>query len=62
MGVIFGILKAVGAIEGDFLTFSGVILATMTACFQTKQYRTLATAYRMSRREKNPSVGFHLAR
>lgn len=44
-GVIFGILKAIGVIEGDLLTFSGVILATSTAWMQTKQYRTLATAY-----------------
>jgi hypothetical protein len=44
-GVIFGILKAIGVIEGDLLTFSGVILATTTAWIQTKQYRTLATAY-----------------
>lgn len=44
-GVIFGILKAVGTIEGDLLTFSGVVLATATAWMQTKQYRTLATAY-----------------
>jgi SMODS and SLOG-associating 2TM effector domain 3/SMODS and SLOG-associating 2TM effector domain 1 len=44
-GVIFGILKAIGAIEGDLLTFCGVILATITAWMQTKQYRTLATAY-----------------
>ncbi len=44
-GVIFGILKAIGVIEGDLLTLSGVILATSTAWIQTKQYRTLATAY-----------------
>jgi hypothetical protein len=44
-GVIFGFLKAIGVIEGDLLTFSGVILATTTAWMQTKQYRTLATAY-----------------
>jgi hypothetical protein len=44
-GVIFGILKAIGSIEGDLLTFSGVILATTAAWIQTKQYRTLATAY-----------------
>jgi hypothetical protein len=45
VGVLFGILKAVGTINGDLLTFSGVIVATMTAWLQTKQYRTLATAY-----------------
>lgn len=44
-GVVFGILKATGVIEGDFLTLSGVVLATATAWIQTKQYRTLATAY-----------------
>jgi hypothetical protein len=45
VGVICGILKAVGVIEGDVLTFSGVIIATMTAWLQAKQYRTIATAY-----------------
>jgi hypothetical protein len=45
LGVMFGILKAIGVIEGDLLTVSGVILATATAWMQTKQYRTLATAY-----------------
>jgi SMODS and SLOG-associating 2TM effector domain 3/SMODS and SLOG-associating 2TM effector domain 1 len=45
MGVICGILKAVGSIEGDLLTFSGVIVATMMAWLQAKQYRTIATAY-----------------
>jgi protein-S-isoprenylcysteine O-methyltransferase Ste14 len=44
-GVIAGILKAVGSIEGDLLVFSGVIVAAMTAWLQTKQHRTLATAY-----------------
>lgn len=44
-GVICGILKAVGVIEGDFLGFAGAALATMTAWLQTKQHRTLATAY-----------------
>jgi SMODS and SLOG-associating 2TM effector domain 3/SMODS and SLOG-associating 2TM effector domain 1 len=44
-GVIFGILKAIGALEGDLLTFSGVILAATTAWIQTRQYRSLATAY-----------------
>jgi len=45
VGVICGVLKAVGVIEGDVLTFSGVIIATMTAWSQAKQYRTSATAY-----------------
>jgi hypothetical protein len=44
-GVVFGILKAIGTIEGDLLTFSGVILAAITAWIQTRQYRTLAIAY-----------------
>lgn len=44
-GVICGILKAIGIIEVDLLTFAGVIIATMTAWLQAKQYRTLATAY-----------------
>lgn len=44
-GVIFAILKVVGTIEGDVLTFTGAVVATITAWFQTKQYRTLATAY-----------------
>jgi hypothetical protein len=45
VGIICGILKAVGAIQGDLLTFSGVIVATMMAWLQAKQYRTIATAY-----------------
>ena len=44
-GIVCGILKAVGTIEGDLLTFSGVIIAAVTAWMQAKQYRTLATAY-----------------
>jgi hypothetical protein len=45
VGVICGILKAVGSIEGDLLTFSCVIVATIMAWLQAKQYRTIATAY-----------------
>lgn len=45
VGVICGILKAVGTIRGDILTFSGVLVAAIAAWLQTKQYRTLATAY-----------------
>lgn len=44
-GLVAGILKAVGTIEGDLLGFAGAIVATMTAWLQTKQHRTLATAY-----------------
>ena len=44
-GVACGILKAIGVIEGDILTLSGAILATITAWTQTKQYRNLAAAY-----------------
>lgn len=45
VGRICGILKAVDTIEGDLLTFAGVIVVAMTAWLQAKQYRTLATAY-----------------
>lgn len=45
VGVVCAILKAVGTIEGDVLSFTGAIVAAITAWFQTKQYRTLATAY-----------------
>lgn len=44
-GIFFAILKAVGTIEGDILTLAGAVVAAITAWFQTKQYRTLATAY-----------------
>lgn len=44
-GVVAGILKAVGYIEGDLLGFAGAAVATVTAWLQTKQHRTLATAY-----------------
>jgi protein-S-isoprenylcysteine O-methyltransferase Ste14 len=44
-GIVAGILKAVGTIEGDLLVFAGVVAATMAAWLQTKQHRTLATAY-----------------
>lgn len=44
-GVSCGIFKAVGTIEGDLLTFSGVIVTAIAAWLQAKQYRTLATAY-----------------
>jgi hypothetical protein len=45
VGVAGGILKAVGTIEGDVLGFAGAVVAAMTAWLQTKQHRTLATAY-----------------
>jgi hypothetical protein len=45
VGVVGGILKAVGTFEGDLLGFAGAIVAAMTAWLQTKQHRTLATAY-----------------
>jgi hypothetical protein len=45
VGVVCGMLKAIGFIEGDLLGFAGAIAATMTAWLQTKQHRTLATAY-----------------
>jgi SMODS and SLOG-associating 2TM effector domain 3/SMODS and SLOG-associating 2TM effector domain 1 len=45
VGVVCAILKAVGVIEGDLLGFAGAVVATMTAWLQTKQHRTLATAY-----------------
>lgn len=44
-GIVAAMLKAVGTIEGDLLLFAGAIVATMTAWLQTKQHRTLATAY-----------------
>jgi hypothetical protein len=44
-GVVAAVLKAVGSLEGDFLIFAGVIVAAITAWLQTKQHRTLATAY-----------------
>jgi hypothetical protein len=45
VGVVCGILKSVGTLQGDLLTFSGVVVATIMAWLQTKQYRALATAY-----------------
>jgi hypothetical protein len=45
VGAICGILKAVGVIEGDLLGFAGATVATITAWLQTKQHRTLTTAY-----------------
>lgn len=44
-GIVAAILKSVGTIEGDLLGFAGAIVAAMTAWLQTKQHRTLATAY-----------------
>lgn len=43
-GFAGGLLKALGVIEGDLLTLS-TIVASLTAWLQTKQHRTLATAY-----------------
>jgi hypothetical protein len=45
IGVIAAVLKAVGIVEGDFLIFAGAVAAAMAAWLQTKQHRTLATAY-----------------
>ncbi len=45
LGIVAAILKSVGTIEGDLLGFAGAMLAAMTAWLQTKQHRTLATAY-----------------
>lgn len=45
IGVVFAILKAVGVIRGDFLTFAGVVIAAIAAWLQAKQYRPLAAAY-----------------
>jgi len=45
LGILAAILKAVGTIEGDLLGFAGAIVAAMIAWLQTKQHRTLATAY-----------------
>jgi len=45
VGVIFGILKAIGVCEMDILTFSGVLVGAVATWLQAKQFRTLATAY-----------------
>jgi protein-S-isoprenylcysteine O-methyltransferase Ste14 len=45
LGVVAGILKAVGVFEGDLLGFTGALVAAMTAWLQTKQHRALAAAY-----------------
>ena len=44
-GFAGGFLKALGLIQGDLLTFSTIIVASIAAWLQTKQHRTLATAY-----------------
>jgi len=44
-GVTCSVLKAVGSVEGDWLTFAGTVVAAMTAWMQSKQHRTLAVAY-----------------
>ena len=44
-GFAGGFLKALGVIEGDLLTLSTIVVASITAWLQTKQHRTLATAY-----------------
>lgn len=44
-GFTGGFLKALGVIQGDLLTLSTIIVASITAWLQTKQHRTLATAY-----------------
>jgi hypothetical protein len=44
-GFTGGLLKALGVIQGDLLTLSTIIVASMTAWLQTKQHRTLAAAY-----------------
>jgi hypothetical protein len=45
LGVLAAVLKAVGTISGDLLAFAGAIVTAITAWLQTKQHRTLATAY-----------------
>jgi hypothetical protein len=45
LGLSAAMLKAVGTIEGDILGLAGAIIAAMAAWLQTKQHRTLATAY-----------------
>jgi hypothetical protein len=45
IGIIAAITKAVGLIDGDVLIFVGAIVGAMTSWLQTKQHRTLATAY-----------------
>ena len=45
LGVVAAVMKAVGIVEGDLLIFAGAVAAAMAAWLQTKQHRTLATAY-----------------
>lgn len=45
VGMLLGILKAVGVLAIDLLGFAGAIAAAMTAWLQTKQHDVLATAY-----------------
>jgi len=44
-GTIAAILKTVGVVRDDLLGLGGALVAAMTAWLQTKQHRTLATAY-----------------
>jgi len=44
-GVTAGVLKAIGLFANDLLIFAGTLIATITAWLQTKQHRTLGTAY-----------------
>ncbi|MDE3110004.1 MAG: SLATT domain-containing protein, partial [Acidobacteriota bacterium] len=50
-GLASAILKAMGVIEGDLLLFSGVLLGSAFAWLETKQHRTLATAYAVTSTE-----------
>jgi hypothetical protein len=45
VGVVAAVTKAVGFIDGDILIFAGAVVGAMTSWLQTKQHRTLATAY-----------------
>ena len=45
IGVVAAVTKAVGFIDGDILIFAGAVVGAMTSWLQTKQHRTLATAY-----------------
>lgn len=47
-GLMFGVLRAAGKIEGDLLGFTVAVAGLMTAWLQTKQHRTLATEYALT--------------
>ena len=50
-GLVGAVLKASGTVSFDLLGIFGAAAAAMTAWLQTKQHRTLATAYSLAARE-----------